>query len=307
MTAVTRPVGETLATKPSSAPVHLDADRSEKSSPRRRLKPADIGSYVAIAFALALVVIPLAWMVLASFKTRNEIYHQPLQILPSKWSFANYRKALSSVPFARFFLNSVATTLIATVVKVVLGVTTAFALVFLKFPGRRVAFWFIVASLMVPFEVVLIPNYVTVAKLGWLNTWAGIIVPGAGVAFGAFLLNQTFRTIPPEIVEAADLDGVSRIGLLTRVVIPMSRPAIAAFALITAVAKWNEYLWPRLVTTRVATATLPVGLTLLRDSEGVNEWGPIMAGAVLVVIPVIPLLLVAQRRLVAGLTGGVKG
>lgn len=273
----------------------------------RRLTPADMASYLVILVALLLIVVPLAWMVLAAFKDRNQIYHQPLQILPSTWSFRNFRTAWSSVPFSRFFLNSLGTTLIATAVKVILGVTTAYSLVFLKFPGRRLVFWFIVASLMVPFEVVLIPNYVTVAHLGWLNTWAGIIVPGAGVAFGAFLLNQTFRTIPPEIIEAADLDGVGRFGLLTRVVVPMSRPAIAAFALITAVAKWNEYLWPRLVTTRAATATLPVGLTLLRDSEGVNEWGPIMAGAVLVVIPVIPLLLVAQRRLVAGLTGGVKG
>ncbi len=189
----------------------------------------------------------------------------------------------------------------------ILGVTTAYALSFLKFPGRKAVFWFVVGSLMVPFEVVLIPNYVTVANLGWLNTYAGIVVPGAGVAFGAFLLFQSFESLPPEIIEAARLDGVSRLGMMTRIVIPMSRPSIAAFALITAVAKWNEYLWPRLVTTRDVNTTLPVGLTLLRDSEGVNEYGPIMAGAVLVALPVIPILLLAHRRLVDGLTGGVKG
>jgi sn-glycerol 3-phosphate transport system permease protein len=120
-------------------------------------------------------------------------------------------------------------------------------------------------------------------------------------------LHQSFRSLPGEIIEAARLDGVGPIKMLTNIVAPMSQPAIAAFALITAVAKWNEYLWPRLVSTREVAATLPVGLTMLRDSEGVNEWGPIMAGAVLVAIPVIPLLLVAHRRLVDGLTGGVKG
>lgn len=274
---------------------------------RSVIRPGDAAAYLAILAAVALIAVPLVWMVFASFKSREEIYRQPLQVLPSALATSNYRRALEQVPFTRFFINSVGTTVIATAVKVVLGVTTAYALVFLRFPGRRLVFWFVVGSLMVPFEVVLIPNYVTVANLNWLNTWAGIIVPGAGVAFGAFLLHQSFRTIPPEIVEAADLDGVGRLGLLTRVVVPMSRPAITAFALITAVAKWNEYLWPRLVSTRDVSTTLPVGLTLLRDSEGLNEWGPIMAGAVLVVIPVIPLLLVAQRRLVAGLTGGVKG
>ena len=269
-----------------------------------RLTP---GQLFAVLLAIALISLPTIWMVFASFKSRDEMYKLPLQIFPSSASTTNYQRALKQVPFPRLFLNSIATTLIATSVKVILGVCTAYALVFLKFPGRRLAFWFVVGSLMVPFEVVLIPNYVTVANLGWLNTWAAIIVPGLGVAFGTFLLYQSFRTLPTEIIEAARLDGVSRFGMLTRIVAPMSRPAIAAFALLTAVAKWNEYLWPRLVSTREIAATLPVGLTMLRDSEGVNEWGPIMAGAVLVAIPVFPLLLVAHRRLVEGLTGGVKG
>lgn len=273
----------------------------------RALLSADSLAQLTVFVVVVLVLVPLVWTVLASLKTRDDIYHQPLRILPSHLAFGNYRRAWSQVPFGRFYLNSFVTTAATTAIKVVLGATTAFALVFLRFPGRRVAFWFVVASLMVPFEVVLIPNYVTVARLGWLDTWAGIIIPTAGVAFGAFLLNQTFRSIPKEIVEAADLDGVSRIGLLTKVVLPMSRPALAAFALITAVTKWNDYLWPRIVTSKLSSTTLPVGLTLLRDSEGVNEWGPILAGAVLIVLPVIPLLVFAQRRLVSGLTGGVKG
>ncbi len=269
-----------------------------------RLTP---GQLFAVVLAIALISIPTIWMVFASFKTRDEMYRLPLQIFPSSASTTNYQRALKQVPFPRLFLNSIATTLLSTMAKVVLGVSTAYALVFLKFPGRRFVFWFVVGSLMVPFEVVLIPNYVTVANLGWLNTWAGIIVPGLGVAFGAFLLHQSFRSLPSEIIEAARLDGVGPVRMLTNIVAPMSQPAIAAFGLITAVAKWNEYLWPRLVSTREVAATLPVGLTMLRDSEGVNEWGPIMAGAVLVALPVIPLLLVAHRRLVDGLTGGVKG
>ncbi len=308
----------TITTEPPSSPL-LDATPSRssgghpvapsvldapKGSKKVRQGPAGL---FAIIGALVLTVVPVAWMVLASLKSRNDLYSRPLRILPSKLVWNNYRRAFTEVPFLRFFANSFATTAATTVIKVVLGVTTAYALVFLRFPARRLIFWFVVASLMVPFEVVLIPNYVTTARLGWLDSWLGIVIPTAGVAFGAFLLHQTFRGIPTEIIEAAEIDGITRWGLMTKVVVPMSRPAIAAFALVTAVAKWNDYLWPRLVTSKASSTTLPVGLTLLRDSEGVNEWGPIMAGAVLVILPVIPILLFAQRRVVDGLTGGVKG
>lgn len=308
----------TITTEPPGA-VRLDAStmrsRSElsatpagsdapKVSKKVRQGPAGL---FAIIGALILTVVPVVWMVLASLKSRNDLYSRPLRILPSKLVWNNYQRAFNEVPFVRFFINSFATTAATTAIKVVLGVTTAYALVFLRFPARRLVFWFVVASLMVPFEVVLIPNYVTTARLGWLDSWIGIVIPTAGVAFGAFLLHQTFRAIPTEIIEAAEIDGITRWGLMTKVVVPMSRPAIAAFALVTAVAKWNDYLWPRLVTSKASSTTLPVGLTLLRDSEGVNEWGPIMAGAVLVILPVIPILLFAQRRVVDGLTGGVKG
>ena len=310
----------TITTEPtSSRPAPLVAastrpasNRSTRTSasdkPRgpRKVRQGPAGLF-AIVGALVLTVVPVAWMVLASLKSRNDLYSQPLRILPSKLVWNNYQRAFNEVPFLRFFMNSFVTTAATTVIKVVLGVTTAYALVFLRFPARRLIFWFVVASLMVPFEVVLIPNYVTTARLGWLDSWLGIVIPTAGVAFGAFLLHQTFRGIPTEIIEAAEIDGITRWGLMTKIVVPMSRPAIAAFALVTAVAKWNDYLWPRLVTSKASSTTLPVGLTLLRDSEGVNEWGPIMAGAVLVILPVIPILLFAQRRVVDGLTGGVKG
>jgi sn-glycerol 3-phosphate transport system permease protein len=275
-----------------------------KSSRRVRQGPSGL---VAVIGAGLLTVVPLGWMLLASVKSRTDIYHRPLRVLPSKLVWNNYDRALTEVPFFRFLINSLGTTLLTTLIKVVLGATTAYALVFLQFPGRRLVFWFVVASLMVPFEVVLIPNYVTAAQMGWLDSWIGIVVPTAGVAFGAYLLHQSFRAIPVEIIEAAELDGISPWGLFTRIVLPLSRPSLAAFALITAVTKWNDYLWPRLISSKTASNTLPVGLTLLRDSEGVNEWGPIMAGAVLVIIPVVPFVLFAQRRIVDGLTGGVKG
>jgi sn-glycerol 3-phosphate transport system permease protein len=300
--------------EPSLAPAG-STDRSVPKIQGKGRKGGPVGSFwsvdglaqVAVFVIAALVLVPLVWALLGSLKDRNDLYHQPFRVLPSHLETENYSRAWKQVPFPRVYLNSAVTTLASTLIKVLLGCTTAFALVFLKFRGRRAMFWFVVASLMVPFEVVLIPNFVAVSELGWLDSWVGIVIPTAGVAFGAFLLHQSFRSIPSEIIEAADLDGVSRFGLLTQVVMPMSRPAITAFALITAVTKWNDYLWPRIVTSKMESATLPLGLTLLRDSEGANEWGPILAGTVLVVLPMLPLIFFAQKRLVSGLTGGVKG
>jgi sn-glycerol 3-phosphate transport system permease protein len=287
-----------------------DVSWSTPSRPRRQRRNAvrqGPSGLIANVATVVLTLIPLIWMLLASVKGRDDLYHRPLRVLPTKLVWHNYGRAFHSVPFARFFVNSLGTTLITTLIKVVLGILTAYALVFLRFPGRRIVFWFVVASLMVPFEVVLIPNYVTAARQHWLDSWIGIIVPTAGVAFGAFLLYQNFRAVPTEVIEAAELDGVSRVGLLTRIVVPMNLPSIAAFALLTGVGKWNEYLWPRLISTTEKSATLPVGLSLLRNSEGLNEWGPIMAGTVLTILPAIPLVLFAQRRIVDGLTGSVKG
>jgi sn-glycerol 3-phosphate transport system permease protein len=166
----------------------------------------------------------------------------------------------------------------------------------------------VVAALMVPEQVVLIPNYVLVSDLDWLNTYQGLVVPNAAVALGTFLMRQHFLTIPTSLVEAARLDGVGHLGLLWKVLLPVSRPSLAAFAVIAVVARWNDYLWPLLVTNTDQMKTLPVGLTLLQDSEGQSEWGIVMAGAVMVVVPIILLFLRAQRHLVEGLTAGsVKG
>jgi sn-glycerol 3-phosphate transport system permease protein len=141
-----------------------------------------------------------------------------------------------------------------------------------------------------------------------VNTYQGIVIPGAAVAFGTFLLRQHFLTLPREVIEAARIDGAGHLRLLWSVVLPMSRPTLVTFGLISVVGKWNEYIWPLLVARSAEMTTLPVGLTLLQDSEGSNEWGIIMAGSVMVVLPVLILFVWAQRHIVEGLTAGsVKG
>jgi sn-glycerol 3-phosphate transport system permease protein len=276
-----------------------------ESPPRtgRGPRPA-VGGYVTMALAVAVMVLPLVWMTLASFKGLDEIYRLPIQWLPESFAPANYETATRTVPFGMFFVNSAITTVLGAGLKLLLGLMTAYALVFLDIPFRRFFFWVVVCALLVPQQIVLIPNYALVAELGWLNTYQGLIVPGLASAFGTFLFRQHFLTLPRSILEAAELDGAGHWRRLWRFVVPLSGPTIAAVGLVSIVYEWNDYLWPLLVIDRPEMMTLPVGLTLLMNFDGVTDWGVLMAGTVLVTVPVLAVFFLLQRRIVAGLVAG---
>ncbi len=275
---------------------------------RLRRLAARVASYTLLILLVTIIVLPLAWMLTASLKTRQEIYTLPVSWWPETFRWQNYQQAWTAVPFQRFFINSLITTILGSALELANGILTAYALVFLPFPRKNLIFLLILAALMVPIQVTLIPNYVLVADLGWVNTYQGIIIPGAAVALGTFLLRQQFLSLPREVIEAARIDGAGHIRMLWQIVIPMSRPAIVTFALIYIVSRWNDYLWPLLVTNNDQRMTLPVGLTQLQHSEGSSEWGVVMAGAVMVILPILAIFLWAQRHIVEGLTAGsVKG
>ncbi|WP_427015286.1 ABC transporter permease subunit [Pseudarthrobacter sp. P1] len=249
-------------------------------------------------------VLPLVWMFLASFKDRDEIYTVPIQWLPASFDLSNYSAALAAVPFGHFFANSVITTVAGAGLKIMLGLPTAYAVVFLDFPFKKFIFSLVVFALLVPQQIVVIPNYTLVSELGWINTYQGMIVPGLASAFGTFLFRQHFLTLPVSILEAAALDGASHWTRLWRFVVPISGPTISAVALVSIVSEWNEYLWPLLVVDRADMMTLPVGLTLLQNNDGVTNWGVLMAGTVLVTLPMLVAFFILQRRIVDGLTTG---
>ncbi|MCT1354034.1 carbohydrate ABC transporter permease [Gordonia hongkongensis] len=277
-------------------------------TPATRRRLADACGYAAMAVVLVIIALPLVWILLASIKDRTEIYVQPAVWWPSTWRPENYVEATTSVPFWSYLRNSVIVTSILGVAKFVLGVLSAYGLVFLRFPGKNIVFVVIIAALMVPNQITVITNYALVAQLGLRNTFIGIILPLAGVAFGTFLMRNHFLSIPPEIIEAARMDGAGHFRLLTRVVLPLSIPTMVAFATITLVNEWNEYLWPFLMADDASVATLPVGLTLLQNSDGLTNWGPVMAATVLAMLPMLVLFLALQRHMIKGLTSGaVKG
>jgi sn-glycerol 3-phosphate transport system permease protein len=283
---------------------------SETAAHRRRQVAVRVLGYAAMMCALVLVAVPLYWIVITSFKDRSDIYVQPATWWPHVVHPENYHEATTDVPFWIFVRNSVVITSVVAAVKFGLGILSAYGLVFVRFPFKNVVFLVIIAALMVPNQITVISNYALVAQWGWRNTFQGIIVPLCGVAFGTFLMRNHFLSLPSEIIEAARMDGARSWRLLTRVVLPMSGPTMVAFAIITIVNEWNEYLWPFLMSDDGSVAPLPVGLSLLQNNEnpGSTNWGPVMAGTVLTMLPMLVVFLALQRHMIKGLTSGaVKG
>ncbi|MGN2635121.1 carbohydrate ABC transporter permease [Nocardia takedensis] len=283
---------------------------AETRAYRRRRTAVTVLGYAAMVCVLILVGIPLFWILITSFKDRPDIYTQPAVYWPRSWHPENYTHATTTLPFWTFLRNSLIVTGVVAAVKFVLGVFSAYGLVFLRFPGKTLLFLIIIAALMVPNQITVISNYALVAQWGWRNTFQGIIVPLCGVAFGTFLMRNHFLSLPAEIIEAARMDGAGWWRLLTRVVLPMSGPTMVAFAVVTLVNEWNEYLWPFLMADDTGVATLPVGLTLLQNTENpsVTNWGPVMAGTLLTMLPILVVFLLLQRHMIKGLTSGaVKG
>lgn len=274
----------------------------------RKRPLARVGGYLGLLLVVLVVALPLYWILVTSLKERPDIYTVPVTWAPDPLTTENYLRVGTGVAFTDYLRNSIVITTVLTVVQVTLGVLSAFALAFLRFPGRTVVLLVVIASLMVPNQVTVISNYALVAQLGWRNTFAGIIVPLAGVAFGTFLMRNHFLSLPKEIVEAAEMDATGPLKMLWRVVLPMSWPTLIAFTLITIVNEWNQYLWPLLIADDASVAPLPVGLAQLQDTQGLTNWGPVMAGTVLTMLPILVIFLLLQRHMIKGLTAGaVKG
>ncbi|NOK80953.1 MAG: carbohydrate ABC transporter permease [Chloroflexi bacterium AL-W] len=262
------------------------------------------GSYSGMVLVLLVIGLPVYWMIAASLKTNQEIYTIPPTWIPLVPTLANYPEAWSSAPFGRYYINSIFITLVGSGFEVFFAITSAYALVFLRFPAKRIIFIVLLAALMIPPEITIVPNYITVANLGWVNTYQGIIITGVSVAYGTFLLRQYFLTLPSEVIEAARVDGAEHLQTLLYIVLPMAQPALVTMALISIVYKWNDFLWPLIVTNTTDMRTLPIGIFWLLDQEGVTNWGVVMAGTVFVVAPIIAIFIWAQQYIVEGIAAG---
>jgi len=272
---------------------------------RQNIAATLFAGYVPMILALLIVALPLLWMILASFKPVAEIVTVDPSLWPKKATLENYASVADRVPLARVFLNSVIVTFVGAAIKVFLAITTAYALVFIDIPFRNAIFMGILVALMVPPEAAMLPNFLSISAIGGRDTLWGIILPGLGTAFGTFMLRQQFKTLPAELLEAAELDGAGHWRRLWRIVVPVSTPTIATVALVIIVNEWNNFLWPLVIIDSPDKMTLPVGLNLLRSIETqTGSYGVLMAGAVIVIAPVLLVFAALQRYIVAGLTQG---
>lgn len=296
-------------TTTSSAPTAAPATTGQAAQRRRPVTPRVVLRYVALVLLALVFVSPLVFMVVTSFKTRGDATGFPPSWIPNPFTTQAYEQILAApeTPVLRWFANSV----LAAVANAALVVTTAalaaYALARMEFRGRGVVFGLIIATLFVPPVILVIPNYLIVGELGWLNTLAAVIIPTAASAFGVFFLRQFFLSIPEELEEAARLDGAGPLQIFLRVVLPLSRPALATLALLSLLANWNDFLWPVYVLFSPELQTLPAGLSTLQSANAVR-YDLLMAGAVVASVPVLVMFVFLQRFIIEGVSrSGLKG
>lgn len=275
----------------------------------RRLTPGRLAVYILLFVGSIIAIMPFVWMILASFKTGAEVRQVPPSFWPEAPTLDNYRTILTdpALPLSLFYRNSA----IIALSNVFLAVSTSALLgyIFAKFEfrGKRALFWFIIATMMIPFQVTMIPGYLILAKLGLINNLAGLIIGSAFNAFGIFLVRQFALSIPSEMLDAARVDGASEWRIFWSIAMPQLGPALATLGMMTFMWNWNAYLWPLIVLTEQSKRTLPIILNWYSTQHS-NQIQLTMAASVLVVIPILFVFLLTQRWIVRGLTlSGMKG
>ncbi|MFY9135050.1 MAG: carbohydrate ABC transporter permease [Bacillota bacterium] len=263
--------------------------------------------YVFLTLAGVVVFFPIYYAIATSFFTPAESLSYPPTLFPSKITLVSYEEALRRAPVFRFILNSFIVSASVMFGQLITASLAAYSFSFLEYKGRQVLFYIVLSTMMVPWEVTIISNYLTIKALNWTDTYLGLSVPFMASAFGIFLLRQGFMTIPRELKDAAEIDGCSDLRFFTTIVLPLSRPMMATLAVYTFLNTYNQYLWPLLVTNVDRMRTVQIGLAMLQWDESV-AWNSTMAGVVMVLVPTAILMLFGHKQLVSGLTSGaLKG
>lgn len=264
-----------------------------------------LGRHLLLALGALFVVIPFLWMFTTSLQTRAETFSNT-SILPTSWHWENYARAWRSAPFAQYYVNSLVMAVGIVAGHLVLDALAAYAFARLNFPLKRTLFTILLAGLMVPSFVTVIPAYAIVAGLGWIDSFAALIVPRLADVFGIVLLRQYFASIPIELEEAARIDGCSRAGTFVRIVVPLAMPAFATLAIFSFLFAWNDFLWPLLVTNSDDMRTIQIGLASFVGRYG-TSWNYLMAGTLTATVPSIVVFLFFQRALIRGVaSSGLK-
>ncbi|MEK3730958.1 carbohydrate ABC transporter permease [Paenibacillus sp. FSL M8-0334] len=271
-----------------------------------RLLPKSFIYLLLLVGALA-VAFPLLYTLSTSLMTEAESAVYPPPLLPETINLANFLKVIETIPVLRFIANSAIVSCATMIGQVLTSALAAYAFAFLRFPGKTLLFSLFLATMMVPWEVIMIPNYLTIRSLNWLDSYQGLIVPFLATAFGTFLLRQTFLSLPKELFEAARVDGCGHVRTFLSMVLPLSVPGLATLGVYSFLNNWNMYLWPLLTTNREEMRTVQIGIGMLQFEE-MNSWNLILSGVLLMLLPSLLLLALGLKPLVRGITAGaLKG
>ncbi|MCA1646568.1 MAG: carbohydrate ABC transporter permease [Chloroflexi bacterium] len=271
-------------------------------------RQASLLRHVLLVSVTVIVGLPFAWMLSTSLKALPDVFIFPPIWIPSPLHIENYRTAWDAAPFGRYLFNSLVTAAGIVGLQAVTATTAAYAFAVIRFRLREPIFLLFLAVLMIPPQVTLVPNFLTLTGLRWIDTYAALIVPFGASAFGIFLIRQAFLAVPVDLVEAARIDGASHLQILLRIMLPLAQATLFTFFLLTFTWRWNDYFWPLIVINSKDMRTLPVGLVILRSTEGNTQWHLIMAATLLVIAPIVVLFVMTQRQFVQGIARtGIRG
>lgn len=305
-----------MADTPTDTPAHTSSANREKREPRNK----NVRTHIPIGRTLAtltalfagfVMIAPFLITLSTSLMSLAEAFRFPPQLLPRDPQWRNYLEAWRGAPFARYFLNTLIMASAITAGQLLTSILAAYAFARLRFFGKNLLFGLFLATLMIPAQVVLIPNYLTLSRLGLINTYGALILPFLASGFSVFLIRQHFKSVPQELEDAARIDGAGRFTVLWRIFVPLAKPAIATAGLFTFLSEWNAYLWPLIVTDSDSMRTVQVGLAsflALNQEEGLTNWPVVLAASVLVLLPTLIAFALTEKQLVKGITlSGLKG
>jgi multiple sugar transport system permease protein len=285
-----------------TTPSFLSASENKSVRKGGRFTAGQLLIYVFLTIGILYTLIPFLWMLGTSFKSGTEIVRMPPTLIPEKFTLASYMTIFTDprVPLGQFYLNSITVTFSIVIMVLFTSSLAGFVFAKYKFAGKDLVFTLILATMMIPFQVIMIPLYLILVKLGITDSLLGLIVPGATSAFGIFLMRQFIDGVPSELIDAARIDGSSEIGIYVNIILPQAGSALATLGILTFMGTWNDYLWPLIVITTTERRTLPIMLTWYNSQHGART-DLTMAASVLVILPIVVIYFIFQRWIVQGI------
>ncbi|MGH3090263.1 MAG: carbohydrate ABC transporter permease [Rubrobacteraceae bacterium] len=270
------------------------------------IKPKNLIVWVLLVMGALVMFFPIYWMFATAIRPEDQLFDGEFRLIPEDFVWSNFVESWNTLPFDVYYVNSIAIALIAVVVTVFINLLAGYTFAKYKFPGRNVLFFLLLSTLMIPIQVIMVPEFFIVASLGWVNTWWGVLVPRAAEAFGIFMVRQFMLGIPDELIEAARLDGAGEFKIFWRVILPLSWPVIAVLTIFTFMWRWNDFSWPLVVLHDQASYTVPLGLNLMKGLY-FTDWTGIMSMSLVSILPMLLIFVFFQRYFIQGIANsGMK-